>query len=829
MFFNKITDLNHLKNKINKYNPFSFCNRWQPMQTSLQVGSSNRFQSLGSENQLSVSENGKFVAGNSRGSLKIICFNENENRWLLDAHITGTYVNNIFTAFTTFSASSYQYKSKINKLGNVAIYSNRDSNVYIFCRNNVSNTWTQMGQTLQASGRKSFGHSLALNCSGNIIAIGAPLYSNAYFKAREYNFSEAVVRPPWVSTFQGGGVFVYCYNQTNNSWIEYGDYSGMLNSNICEGYGLDDNQYGYLDNHFMGDSVTINDYGNLIATSAPGYPKIPSVGGNAVTMNCLYLGMAGSGQSSFRGKVNIYCYHPPSAWCDKGFWRIQNDTDINFHDNQNLASIFTNGCLTVAISCCSVKMMVNFNKDGSRLAVGMPFGDTADVSNPKIGYSIQSNAGFTTVWEQQSGSSDYTCWKMLGDIIAPINSLNSSCYNGYIYGNWNGLIAQLNGDGDKLLIAGDGTTNGLRGFGEVSFFCYKNDQWISSRSRSDLSPDQSYGYAYFGTDAGMSSDGSIIAISSSRYEYICLFCWNGPKFNNCLPTPTSFDFANTWVAIGPCKAWNHIATSSNGTIQTAVSNVDQQIYVSTNTGNTWTLRGSGTGFTTVAMSSNGAIQTVISCSGIFVSTNTGNTWVLRNSNIRCLTDIAVSADGCRQTVTAYYSGIYYSNNTGNTWTCANEGTLQHVWSNVIMSSNGAVQTSSEFNGLFVSTNFGSSWTKKYPGCMAYLAMTSDGKIQIGTSSSANLICSVDSGQNWNAKPSGIITHRPLCNISMSSDGSRMMALEGNNKLWLSSNTGETWQEKILTTGLYYVKMSSDGSRQFGLVQNWISGYIYMSS
>jgi hypothetical protein len=824
MFFNKITDLNHLKNKNNKYYPFSFCNCWEGMETNTQIADSNGMiigNCLGWSNQLSMSEDGKILAAGGKAEIKIVCFNENQNRWLLDACITGTFVNGTFVKFSDAQTCPHSYKSKINKLGNVALYSTSSifttCNVYAFCRNVNTNTWDQMGQTLQNSGRKSFGHSLAMNCSGNIIAIGAPLYSNTRSLSQCFDINENITRPAWIPDFQGGGVFVYCYDQINNSWIEYGDYSGMLNSNVFEGVGFS-NYLETLDNQLMGDSVTMNDYGDLIATSAPGYPKISFAGGSSVILNCLYRGIAGSGASSFRGKVNIYCYHPPSLYCDKGFWKIQNETDINFESNPKLTNIFNDGCLTVATSCCCVKMEVAFNKDGTKIAVGMPFADTTNAltafTHPCLGYFVCSNGGFVTVW-QKTNNASYACWEMVDNIIAPANSLNCSAPNT----RWNGTSVGFTCDGDKLLIGG--SANQGNGYGSTSFYCYKNDKWINSR-------DTIMPFAYFfGMSTVVNQDSSIMAVG--RLDGVCVYCWNGPKFNSSPSIPSEINFANTWVAQGPCKIWNDIAVSSNGVIQTAVSNYDAQIYVSCNTGSTWTLRASGSGFSEIAMSSNGAIQLAISYSGIYVSCNTGSTWALRNTNICCLMHAAISSDGRRQTVGADFSGIYYSSNTGSAWTKASSASAQNTWRGTIaMSSDGSRQITSEINGVWLSTDFGVNWTRKFAGCKQWQTMSSDGKIMMSSDFYTPTICSTNSGENFNDINQGIMSYRGICSISMSCSGDRIIAVE-KNRLWASCNTGQTWETKKLPVSSFStVKISSNGCRQFG-IWNSASGYIYMSS
>ena len=285
------------------------------------------------------------------------------------------------------------------------------------------------------------------------------------------------------------------------------------------------------------------------------------------------------------------------------------------------------------------------------------------------------------------------------------------------------------------------------------------------------------------------------------------------------------NYAGTWSAKGYTDDWNAVAMSSDGKIQTAVTQNDD-IYGSTNFGITWALLVTATEpFSAVAMSSDGKIQTaVVTDNTIYVSTSSGVTWSQEDS-IRYWKAVAMSSDGKIQTAVdtggpAGWGYIYLSTDYGDNWATT---TATGTWSSVALSSDGKIQTAvANPDYIYISTNYGDTWTAKAASTTwQSIAMSSDGKIQTATVHGGQIYVSTDYGSNWTAKDA----NRNWYSVVVSSDGKIQTAVVNAGQVYISTDYGSTWTAKDANRAWRSVAMSSDGKIQTAVV---FGGDIYVS-
>lgn len=292
-------------------------------------------------------------------------------------------------------------------------------------------------------------------------------------------------------------------------------------------------------------------------------------------------------------------------------------------------------------------------------------------------------------------------------------------------------------------------------------------------------------------------------------------------------------FAQTWTQVSsPNTNWNYIVSSANGTTLACTPyplpfstgrTGPGLIYISTNSGTSWTACPVGspaTGnwyWTYLAMSADGTWLVAESNNfAIYSSTNTGTSWapILKPSS--GAGPIAASADGNHLYVADLTSHIYTSTNCGQTWTTnLSPLTSASGLTSMVCSADGhSVFANYEFS-FILSTNFGLSWTNitshvslsedRYVGCAS-----ADGSI-LTIQADGGAVISTNSGINWslnddNQNPGH--TDAAAC----SADGSKLIVSQDSpGGIYLSTNTGTTWQYFTNAgTEDYLIAASADG-------------------
>lgn len=262
---------------------------------------------------------------------------------------------------------------------------------------------------------------------------------------------------------------------------------------------------------------------------------------------------------------------------------------------------------------------------------------------------------------------------------------------------------------------------------------------------------------------------------------------------------TSTNYGGAWAqqtASAPNPAaWTAVASSADGT-KLAATVSGNYVYTSVDSGINWLARtASGTRtWTGIASSLDGTkLFGCASGAGVFYSTNSGLTWYQGLSLGSSFTGIASSSDGNNVVAVVQGGQIYTSTTNGiaGGWVARDSN---RSWTCVASSLDGSVLVAgvnSVNNYLYVSGDFGATWT---PGTIAAawagVACSADGNRMIAVANSGGVYISQDTGLTWQLRgnlPTGINYSSAAC----SSDASTMVAAALSSGLYISSKATTT--------------------------------------
>lgn len=257
--------------------------------------------------------------------------------------------------------------------------------------------------------------------------------------------------------------------------------------------------------------------------------------------------------------------------------------------------------------------------------------------------------------------------------------------------------------------------------------------------------------------AGSSVTGATITFTSSGLTSITSNAFNIPE-----PVPV-------WSEVRPAgdadKAWYASSTSADGTkLLVSVGNgASGRVYYSSNSGTNWSeLRPAG---------------------------DADKDWRV----------LDMSDDGSVMIAGVYGGRMYISTNTGSNWSEVQpSGDSNEFWHCGAMSSDGShMLIGNSENELFLSTNTGTSWTNKAPttGFWRSCDVSDDGSKMIAvTQTSGKVYISTNNGANWaETQPAGATT-KNWKEVSMSSDGTKIVVSAYGGRVYYTSNTGTNWSE-----------------------------------
>ena len=242
---------------------------------------------------------------------------------------------------------------------------------------------------------------------------------------------------------------------------------------------------------------------------------------------------------------------------------------------------------------------------------------------------------------------------------------------------------------------------------------------------------------------------------------------------------------------------NSLAGSSDGT--KLVLATYNYIYTSEDSGLTWTLQSGATSKAAtyhpsyVACSSDRVIIVVISSSGIhYSSTDSGVTWSCLSDGGYAYSSILMSSDVTVLIAPLSNSTQYnISTNSGSTWTFYSSGGLNASW--FASDSTCTNLTGTNGTGIYVSTNQGTSWTLKQSGVFYCCASSPNGTYRVAGGSNY-IFTSSNSGQNWTQQTAGYFAGS-WARVSISSDGTVIVAAAYNSYVHISVDSGVTWTQQ----------------------------------
>jgi photosystem II stability/assembly factor-like uncharacterized protein len=305
--------------------------------------------------------------------------------------------------------------------------------------------------------------------------------------------------------------------------------------------------------------------------------------------------------------------------------------------------------------------------------------------------------------------------------------------------------------------------------------------------------------------------------------------------------------------------WTAIACSADG--RSAVASEDTSLFVepkglvfsSRDGGGSWVFqRGAGSrNWISLAMSRDGnrilagtcvkqVLGGFLSYDDLYISSDGGVTWTPHKiGGSRSWVSVAISGDGEHMAAVGdrWFGGsIFTSSDGGSSWV-EQKSAGSRLWSSITESEDGSRLAACSMSELYFSNDGGSTWNKQpdlESGHFYHaLSMSSDGShIVAATGLSGSIFVSKDGGTNW-AKANTGGTHY-WASTAVSSDGRIMAACSGlhaggvigtvsalANNIYISVDEGKTWEviKEFGQNNWASVSLSADGSRIFACAYN----------
>ena len=245
--------------------------------------------------------------------------------------------------------------------------------------------------------------------------------------------------------------------------------------------------------------------------------------------------------------------------------------------------------------------------------------------------------------------------------------------------------------------------------------------------------------------------------------------------------------------------WGNVATSQDGTVLAAV-NINNSIWVSTNSGGTWQQTAAGQIYICRVSSTGQPMYYIYNTGQIYKSTDRGSTWsTMSNSPFVYWQSLSISSNGNILLGGTRGSSIFVSTDAGNTWTTVTGVTTGSRVRSTYMSSSGVYMIVGSDSGTWLSTNTGSTWRQltNIPGPRC--AISDNGQVIISVSTSGTVQISIDGGNTirntltTSIQQSFDTGENDEGGLNISSDGSNFMCVARYNGYGSSGLPGFIWR------------------------------------
>ncbi len=279
--------------------------------------------------------------------------------------------------------------------------------------------------------------------------------------------------------------------------------------------------------------------------------------------------------------------------------------------------------------------------------------------------------------------------------------------------------------------------------------------YVSSNSGASFTA-RGYTNSRYWMDIKCSEDGSV------------MFATGYTGANAAINVYKSIDYGVTWFNLPLGINGRGVSFTADYATVLAVS-VDQQLYISKDSGGTWAARCQlNSSWTSSASNGTGSLFTVMGGKNeIYTSSDFGTTWLLRRNSV-VGGEVTTNPSGSIIYAAPFGSLIIYSTTQGVSWTSQNSVTNRN-WYGIDCSSDGTKAVAVVLSGQI--------WT------------------------------SINSGVDWVARE----TNRAWTDVACSFDFTKMIACVQNGLTYTSSDSGVTWTPGTLTKNWKEVDMASDGS------------------
>jgi len=286
----------------------------------------------------------------------------------------------------------------------------------------------------------------------------------------------------------------------------------------------------------------------------------------------------------------------------------------------------------------------------------------------------------------------------------------------------------------------------------------------------------------------------------------------------------STDLGNTWVSNNTNKLWSSISCSYDGKYVSAVD-YNNNVYNSMDNGKNYYIDTNL--FTIVSIDSNQFIQVVAQNNGtLSISKDNGKTYNLMFnittnwSKIKIAKSYKPGTTNYVIVAIAYTNYVYISLDTGITfniiYTIGTQGSGS--WQSCDISDNGQYITVIDYyDNVYISDDYGATWNNSRPTQDKWIsiAMSIDGIYQIIVSKNSIVYLSSNYGVQWNSI--NVATNTIYQDVCMSDSGQYQTIVTRGYSLYTSSDYGVTWVDKNITKKWLCIRMSSDASKQYALV------------